>query len=332
MNKIVYSAYLCVIILVLLEITVRICGYSEANIYDPIYMPFEKSDSIPYIHKPNLNNVRAPGSIIINTDSLGLRSETAGAKYGPKQSDEYRIAVIGDSVTFGVGVKRTKDIFSQVMEDILNKRQHDVRVKVFNYAAAAYSVKEMASTLQYRMLEVEPDLVIMAIIHDDLDLTRTPSVDKWGYFYNKRTSGNISQDSLTKQLLRKIHSAYFLRDVVLKIIAGKKKLNVAPVTGISESYKYIKKFKSIANDNKLSYAVVLLNARDDEEWKMLSKQLIHDKITYIDTSQIYNELIASKYTKEELKASIFDNHPSAIVHRKIGEKLADIIQKELRVK
>jgi lysophospholipase L1-like esterase len=81
---------------------------------------------------------------VINTDSLGLRANTAGATYGIKRSNEYRIAIVGNSCTFGEGIARTEDIFAQVLEDTLNQQQQAVTVKVFNYGASAYSVKDMA--------------------------------------------------------------------------------------------------------------------------------------------------------------------------------------------
>lgn len=103
----------------LLEIGVRLWGYSERHIDDPIYEPFEPSGDIPYVHKPNLVQAHARGLAIINTDSLGLRAKTSGEAC-PKQPDEYRVAIVGDSVTFGEGIPRTEDTYAQVFENILN--------------------------------------------------------------------------------------------------------------------------------------------------------------------------------------------------------------------
>jgi hypothetical protein len=100
------------IILVMLEVAVRIWGSAQPHIYDPIYKPYERTEDIPYIHKPNLVNARARGLAVINTDSLSLRAKVAGELYGPKQQNEYRIALIGDSYTFGEGVRRTEDTFA----------------------------------------------------------------------------------------------------------------------------------------------------------------------------------------------------------------------------
>src|ERR1051326_3540792 len=97
LKKAALVAYLLVATGILLEIAVRLWGYSEPHIYDPIYRPGGHTD-IPYVHKPNLVNARGRGLAMINTDSLGLRAKTAGVRYLPKQPDEYRIAIAGDSI------------------------------------------------------------------------------------------------------------------------------------------------------------------------------------------------------------------------------------------
>src|SRR2546423_10613486 len=100
LKKLLFALYLLVVTLTLLEIGVRLWGYSEHHLYDPIYMPFAAAqEEIPYVHQPNLSHARARGLAIINTDSLGLRSKTAGERYAPRQAHEYRIALVGDSVT-----------------------------------------------------------------------------------------------------------------------------------------------------------------------------------------------------------------------------------------
>jgi hypothetical protein len=104
----------------------------------------DRTADIPYVHKPSLTQARARGPAVINTDSLGLRAKTAGATYGIKRSNEYRIAIVGNFCTFGEGIARTGGTFVQVLEDTLNQQQQAVTVKVFNYGASAYSVKKMA--------------------------------------------------------------------------------------------------------------------------------------------------------------------------------------------
>jgi GDSL-like Lipase/Acylhydrolase family len=177
-KALLYVFYLSLIILVCLEGLVRLWGYAEMYLYDPIYLPYARSPEIPFVLKPNLANARAHGNIRINTDELGLRSLTPGARIPPKGTHEYRLAFVGDSVTFGVGVA-TADTYPEVVQASLTRLQHRCPVKVFNFAVSSYSVKEMTATLQYRVPAVHPDLVVMGIIINDFDTGRTPGVDAW---------------------------------------------------------------------------------------------------------------------------------------------------------
>lgn len=310
--------------LILLEIGVRIWGYSERYISDPIYMPFPGSEEIPFIHKPNLEGARARGMAIINTDSLGLRSRAVGAAYGAKRKDEFRIAIVGDSFTFGEGVPRTEDIFAQQLEDILNQKQNDLRVKVFNFAASGYSVKEMAATLKYRMPQVEPDLVLMAIIPDDFNVSRTPSVDAWGYSANRNLSGFVSKNSRIKRLLRKVRLVYVVRDLRYQLLSARRgPAQPSAAAAIPESYKYVKEFKEIAAQRRLPYAIVLLPVVREGFSDPMKDRLRQDKMAVFDLSWLVRE-----FSPEQFIASRFDAHPSARVHRRMAEELADFVLQE----
>jgi len=321
-KKVLFTLYILTVTLILLEAGVRFWGYSESNIYDPIYMPFEKSENIPYVLKPNLKNARGHGSSIVNTDSLGLRSKTVGLQYGPKKKDEFRIAIAGDSVTFGAGVKRAEDTYCERLEYNLNHKQNVTRVKVFNFAFSGYSVKQMVATLRYRMMDVEPDLLIMAIIPDDFRLSRTPEVDKWGYFYQKALSGFISKSSFLKLMLRKVHLAYLLRNVRYELLELLKNNKLPDTTKdkLPESYKNVLQFKYLAKKSNLPYNIVLLPTASS--FGILQKQLDQDKVPFVDLSSLYNE-----FSLEQYRASRYDRHPSAIVHKRISKILTDYIFK-----
>jgi hypothetical protein len=320
LRKLLFVLYLFVVISILLEVGVRLWGYSERHIYDPIYMPFAQTPLIPYVHKPNLFNARARGLAFINTDSLGLRSKTGGERYGSRPDQEYRIAIVGDSVTFGEGVERTEDTFPQVLEDILNQKQSVARVKVFNYAASAYSVKVMAATLPSRMLEVEPNLVIMAIVPTDFNLSRTPSVDSRGYLTDNRMSGFLAKDSSLRPVLRKIHLLYLLRDAIYPLLdRSEKEEDVLARGGLPESYAYVKQFAETAGQRKLAYRIALLPSLR-HRFGNLPAQLHQDGLSLVDLSTLRDE-----FTKEQFQSSTFDTHPSRAVHHRVGESLASYI-------
>jgi len=308
-----------------MEVAVRLWGYSEHHIYDPIYMPFAQTKDIPYIHKPNLVNVRARGMAIINTDSLGLRAKTAGLRHGPKQKHEYRIAIVGDSVTFGEGVPNIEDTFAKVLEDTLNWKQTVVKVSVFNYGASAYSVKQMAGMLQYRMFDIEPDLVVMAIISADFDLTRTLAVDGSGYLVDTKFS-SINPDSTIRSVLRRMRLTYVLRDILYSWFVTREDIHGILAKGVlPESYLYVRRFKELADKHGLPSIIVLLPMARADSFDGVVRQLQRDEVAFVNLSSL-----SSEFTLDRFMASQFDRHPSPAVHHRIGEALAEyIFQRQL---
>lgn len=314
------------ITLILLEVAVRIWGYAQPHIYDPIYRPYDRTGDIPYIHKPNLMEARARGLAVINTDRLGLRAKIAGASYGAKQPNEYRIALIGDSYTFGEGVSRTEDTYAQVLEDTLNRRQQAVAVKAFNFGASAYSVKQMVATLQYRTPDIQPDLVVMAIITSDFNLARTPTIDEEGYLVDQKLYRFSPPGSMIRRALRHIHLIYVLREIGVRWFFPSPNVDQMISQGeIPETYEYVRQFKKMAEERGLSYVIVLLPRARTKDWGPVADQLTRDRIAYIDLSSLKDE-----FTEEEYRASRFDPHPSAAVHHRIGEALADYVQHQPR--
>jgi hypothetical protein len=327
LRKVLLITITLVATVVVMEVGVRLWGYSERHILDPIYMPFDQTKEIPYVHKPNLVTARARGLAVINTDSLGLRAKTAGLRYGPKVENEYRIAITGDSVTFGEGIQNTEDTFAQVVEKTLNHRQTAVKVRVFNYGASAYSVEQMAATLQYRMFDIEPDLVVMAIIPQDFDLTRTPTVvDRSGYVVDTKLASLVPPDSDIRRALRGVRLAYLLKEIYYSWFTTNRDLIESLAHGeLPESYRYVQQFKETAETHRVPYLIVLLPAGRDL-FGRVSTQLHRDEIAFVDLSSLRSE-----FTREQFKASQFDGHPSAAVHHRIGEALAEsILQSELK--
>jgi lysophospholipase L1-like esterase len=315
LRPLLFAAYLLVATAILLEIAVRLWGYSERHIYDSIYVPFPASEDIPYVHKPNLVNAKARGLAVINTDSLGLRSPRAGEEHGARQANEFRIAVTGDSVTFGEGVTRTEDTYPQVLQDVLNQEQATFEVKVFNFGASAYSVKEMTATLEHRMLALEPDLVLMAIVPTDFHLPRTPALSRWGYFTER--SGFLSRDSYVRLLIRKLHLAYPLRDMIYPNVQASPGQTSALLLagGLPGSYSYLRKFAETADRSSTRYRIVLLPS--PASFGKIAGELDKDAVAFVDLTGLQQE-----FSPEQYRATRFDPHPSAAVHRRIGEKLA----------
>jgi hypothetical protein len=321
LKRILLVLYVTGATLALLEACVRVSGYSEHHLCDPIYARFgDAPDEIPYVHRPSLAGARGRGMSVVDTDSLGLRSDAPGEVYGPRAAGEYRVAVVGDSVTFGEGVREGRDTFAKVLEGELNRRQAGARVRVFNFAASAYSVRVMEATLRRRMLAVEPNLVLLAIIPADFNLNRTPGVDSYGYLSDDKLSGFLARDSRARLALRKVHTLYLLRDVIYPLLdRGEKAEDVMARGGVPDSYSFVKAFAEEAGRGGVDCRVVLLPSMG-AGFRPVVERLKGDGVPFVDLSSLSDE-----FTPEEFRASRFDRHPSAAVHRRIGEALADYL-------
>ena len=326
LKRLLFVVYLSAATFALLEVGVRVSGYSERHLCDPIYARFDAAPGeIPYVHRPNLSGARGRGLSVVNTDSLGLRSASAGETCGPRGPGEYRVAVVGDSVTFGEGVREGSDTFAKVLEAALGGGHAGVRVRVFNFGASAYSVRVMEATLRRRMLAVEPNLVLLAVIPADFNLARTPGVDSHGYLSDDKLSGFLSRDSRARIVLRRLHSLYLLRDVIYPVLDRETKAeNVLAAGGVPDSYSYVKAFAEGARRGGVDCRVVLLPSLNSNFGPVVQR-LKGDGVPFVDLSYL-----SSEFTPEEFRASRFDRHPSARVHRRIGEALAGhILESEL---
>jgi hypothetical protein len=320
LKKLRYVIYLAAASFVVAELAVRLSGYAGRHLCDPIYQPFAGSADIPYVHKPGLDHVRARGFAVMNTDAMRLRSVAVGERCGPHRAGVFRIALVGDSVTFGEGVPRTEDTFAHVLQQTLNQTQKTVKAEVFNFGASAYSVKVMAATLKERMLAVEPDLVLIALIPSDFDLDRTPAVDARGYLSDNKLSGFLPRDSFVRVWLRKVHLLYLLRDLIYPRLDKSRKSEEMLAAGeLPPSYKFLKDFRATASERGLPYRIILLPSLKSR-FHNLSSRLREDDLACIDL-----ESLREKFSATEFRASRFDTHPSAAVHRAIGEALAEDI-------
>lgn len=89
-------------------------------------------------------------------NALGFRGEEIEV---PKPPGEFRIACLGGSTTYGRGVKEYALAYPQLLEAELGSRGHG-SVRVINAGAEGYTSWESLLNLEFRVLDLEPDLVI----------------------------------------------------------------------------------------------------------------------------------------------------------------------------
>jgi lysophospholipase L1-like esterase len=108
-------------------------------------------------------------AMVIN--SLGLRDDR---EYGRKPSGTFRILVLGDSFTAGIGVEG-QEAFPKRVEEELTAGTSGLRFEAINAGVPSYSTREEVLYLEQEGFQLQPDLVLLALFigNDVVDNTRT---------------------------------------------------------------------------------------------------------------------------------------------------------------
>lgn len=139
------------------------------------------NDKIVYELKPNAEGLSK--FVTVKTNPDGFRDKTYSLE---KANDVYRIAIIGDSITFGIGVAQ-EEIFSERLETSLHNLCGKNKVEVINFGVPAYNTTQELEVLKIRALPYKPDLVIIAYYLNDIfppvDISRDLEFSLKGFFY-----------------------------------------------------------------------------------------------------------------------------------------------------
>lgn len=123
---------------------------------------------------------RAALHFTADTNDRGLR----GADPVPeKTADEYRILVLGDSFTWGIGVE-SQDTFPVVLQGLLREstRRH---ITVINAGMPNYGTVQELGFYRGHADELDPDLVVLAYYSNDLDDNLVNFVYADGYLWRE---------------------------------------------------------------------------------------------------------------------------------------------------
>ena len=119
---------------------------------------------------PGLTYELAPGmwkrshGTVIRTNSHGMREREIPIE---KPDSVVRVAVLGDSYTFGFGV-RAHRAYPRRLEGLLNQSSPGGRrFQVLNFGVGGYSTQDEAVVLRERALAWRPDLVIVGYVLND---------------------------------------------------------------------------------------------------------------------------------------------------------------------
>lgn len=245
----------------------------------------------------------------------------------PKPPSTFRIAVIGDSFSFGPYMQYT-DTFSSKLQAMLNLNNSPLRAEVINYGVPAYSTAHEIEVAQ-RALAEGADLIVLQITLNDPEYKTTrPNglsenmLDQFGPLKLEGKLGALARRWHTlKFALERMHNArtreayvqYFnhlfdnprtlypftnaLRDILGSAFKARKPIVsvVFPLFGLPLDDKY--PFYKIHD--------------------RLKKFMDHYKVPYLDVSHIYDGIPLERL--QVIPGA--DRHPNEIAHRMAAEKI-----------
>jgi lysophospholipase L1-like esterase len=121
------------------------------------------SSPIAYEMIPNINVERE--GVKISTNSDGFRDTDFS---GEPRPDQFVIAVLGDSFTFGQGVPQS-ETFPAVLQKLLNQSHDAQKFRVWNLGVSGYNTEQESYLLKSFVLPRKPNWVVVGLNLNDYE-------------------------------------------------------------------------------------------------------------------------------------------------------------------
>jgi len=177
----------------------------------PADFAFTPHPYLSYYPTPNYRN----GQMIHN--SLGYRGDEFPLK---KPNGVYRIVVLGGSSTYVVRIENNANIFTAQLEKQLKEQDGYKNVQVINAGVPGYNSWEILVNLEFRVLDLDPDLVI---IYEGVNDVHARMVEPSVY---------RGDDSGRRQAWRAPHVALWEHSALLRILS--RTMNASRQVGIDD--------------------------------------------------------------------------------------------------
>lgn len=166
--------------LLILEIALRMIAHFDHNYLDNLVsekqlvetrevqlgdiIRLHPDDKVVYELRPHLKGFFTGQHISIN--SLGMRDKERSQDKPP---GTFRILALGDSHTFGFGV-RQDETWPSVLEDLLTENEPSRKFEVMNLGVPGYNTVQEVQVFSAKAEALQPDLVIINYCNNDMDL------------------------------------------------------------------------------------------------------------------------------------------------------------------
>jgi lysophospholipase L1-like esterase len=317
---------------------------------------------VAYLYDPELRYVLAPNQQgwidngLVTVNAAGFRSRTQTDL--PKPAGRYRIAVLGDSVTIGMGVADDES-FSARTEQLLRQRFPGKDLDVVNLGIPGYDTRQEVGLLRRHLAQLQPDLVLVGFYSNDVPDVLEGEVTPTGtpIAAGQQHAGQVlHMDSTTPSFADR-----YLRRSRIIFIAGRT-FNRARGAGESGMARLtietdmvqgkrspqidrawsrigmqLEALHDLARSNGFGSAIVALPPRELVSGQFSSGPYLSQIHAVADPAGVpvidpIPAMIAKRTSKDDLYIPYDRNHPNAQGHRAIAEAIVAKIQDRVGAK
>ncbi len=138
----------------------QVMRFERIGKIDPLTLQFSGHPYLNYYPTPNFVSGEC------RHNSLGYRGEEF---QGTKPDSVYRIVLLGSSTTYSSHVADDDKTYPVLLQQNLRDKSGHDTVEVINAGVSGHTSWETLANFQYRILELDPDLVIVSLGIDDVN-------------------------------------------------------------------------------------------------------------------------------------------------------------------
>jgi lysophospholipase L1-like esterase len=286
-----------------------------------LFTILQKSDNPNFIYELKPSSEGYLNGQFIEINSHGMKSPEITME---KQENTYRIAFLGDSITFGWAIPFSDSFPEQLKNKLQQSSEKDI--EILNFAVPGYVGIQNYETLRSKVLKYDPDLVIMGHFLNDPDSI-------WQVY---ETSTNIPTP--IKIFLNENSCTYnwakTRRNIILNragVITNSpyEKLYIESSETWQNHKQLFDNMATFSKDNNVQILVVILpnwhNLNDEYEFikihQQLNKTITDAGLLSLDMFQELNGMNAELLRIEHV-------HPNIVGHKLIADSIYKKLEEE----
>lgn len=239
-----------------------------------------------------------------------------------KPSGFKRVVVLGDSFTFGEGV-RPEHMFSNLLEKRLASSGIDV--EVLNFSVGGWGTRDETAYLEAQGLDFSPDLVIVAYVLNDADYAG--GLDVWEGFRHQYEKSWLRFSAVLSFLYARLGQRLYVR----RYVEGMTEQALREESKWTSSFRDLSRGEKLAKASGARFAVVILpfmyDLTDDYPFRSIHRMIeSYCRSEEIPVRDLFPAFSGSDYVDLWVHAS--DPHPNEQGHRIIADALFEFLRDE----